>query len=291
MAYVVTVGESETLFSAHLDTAESTEGKHVIVYTKGVATSDGNSIIGADDGAGVWLLTEMIEAGVPGTYVFTVGEERGGVGAKYLAKNHAKFLGKFKRAIAFDRRGVDSVITHQWSGRCCSDEFADDLGDRLNLGLGDDGFYCPDDTGVYTDTAEYVDLIDNCTNISCGYQSEHTHKESLDVWFLIKLREACINLEWESLNATPCPYEPPPVYTMSSYKGFSVKRSPRKEVTTDNIYDLDYDAMEEWVYNTDPSEVAGVIMDLLWGTQADRKESQAIDDLDYADERLPVGMW
>ena len=39
--------------------------------------------------AGIWLLLEMIDAGVPGVYALHYGEERGGVGSSGLAEHHA----------------------------------------------------------------------------------------------------------------------------------------------------------------------------------------------------------
>ena len=60
-------------------------------------------------------------------------------------------------------------------------------------------YYKPDDTGVYTDSAEFVDSIPECTNISVGYQSEHTFRESQDLYHLNKLAQACLDVEWEKL--------------------------------------------------------------------------------------------
>jgi len=34
---------------------------------------------------------------------------------------------------------------------------------------------------VYTDTAEFTDIIPECTNRSVGYAREHTQEESLDL--------------------------------------------------------------------------------------------------------------
>jgi hypothetical protein len=57
-------------------------------YRVGLAASEKmSSCLGADDAAGVWLLCEMIRAGIPGLYVFHRNEERGGRGAEFFAKH------------------------------------------------------------------------------------------------------------------------------------------------------------------------------------------------------------
>lgn len=187
----------KTLFVAHVDTVHRNEGKNKITKTKTHWRAKGD-VLGADDGAGVALLMHMIWGGVHGYYIFTQGEERGGVGARYLADKMPTLLGEFDRAIAFDRRGVDSVITHQGWGRCCSDTFGSALADALMDG-NDNLMMLNDDTGVYTDTAEFTDIIPECTNISVGYAREHTQEESLDLVYYQHLSQAVLAVAWDSL--------------------------------------------------------------------------------------------
>ena len=78
-------------------------------------------------------MTKMIEAGVPGRYIFHRAEEVGGRGSSWIEKNREDLLQGHERAIAFDRKAKHSVITYQSCSRCCSDEFADDLGGLLML--------------------------------------------------------------------------------------------------------------------------------------------------------------
>lgn len=186
----------KTLFVAHVDTVHRETGPNKIRKTRGKWYADG-ACLGADDGAGVAMLMHMLHKGVPGYYIFTQGEERGGIGAKYLADQQTELLSEFDRAIAFDRRGIDSVITHQGWGRCCSDTFADSLSAELCA----DGvlMYLGDDTGVYTDTAEFVDYIPECTNISVGYNDEHSDRETLDLHHFKALSEAVVKIKWDAL--------------------------------------------------------------------------------------------
>jgi hypothetical protein len=198
-----------TLFVAHVDTVHRETGANKIRKTKGMWYADG-ACLGADDGAGCAMLMHLLHSGTPGYYIFTQGEERGGIGAKHLARRQAKMLGEFDRAIAFDRRGIDSVITHQGWGRCCSDEFAAALSGELCA----DGvlMYLGDDTGVYTDTAEFIDIIPECTNISVGYDHEHSDRETLDIYHFEALAAAVIKIDWDKLPTVrdPSYVEPPP---------------------------------------------------------------------------------
>ena len=190
-------GTSTTLFVAHVDTVHRDDGANLIDKTPSVWYASGSQL-GADDGAGVAMLMHMLHGGVPAYYLFTVGEECGGVGAKYVADHYAHVLSQCKRAVAFDRRGTNSVITYQGWGRCCSDDFGYALADAFS-GTTDDLIYTIDDTGVYTDTAEFVDIIPECTNISIGYQREHSTAEALDVLHVYALADACLAIDWETL--------------------------------------------------------------------------------------------
>ncbi len=207
LAVVITTDiTSRTLFSAHVDTVHSTSGRQCVEYdhemglmlkTQDAGKKD-NECLGADDGAGVWVLLQMIKANVPGTYAFHYGEERGGIGSSTIAIEHRPWLARFDRAIAVDRKGTDNIITHQGWGRCCSDDFAKALAAQFNM-AGQNHSFKPDSGGVFTDTANYTDDIPECTNLSCGYEAQHTHNESLDVEFLIRLKDAMLVVDWESL--------------------------------------------------------------------------------------------
>jgi len=191
LAYVVRVGkDAPVLWCSHVDTVhiQTAPVKQTIVYDEegGMIYKDDKMPLGADDGAGVWMLLEMIDAGVPGTYMFHRGEERGGIGSRAIAAQYTAFLKPFKYAIAFDRRGTGDIITEQMCGVCCSDEFALALAALLDMD------YKPDNTGSFTDTANYIDIIPECTNVSVGYNNEHSPNETLDVWHLESLRNAVV---------------------------------------------------------------------------------------------------
>jgi hypothetical protein len=191
------IAGSKTLFIAHVDTVHREVGANKIRKTATHWYADG-APLGADDGAGVAMLMHLIHADVKGYYIFSQGEECGGIGAKYIATHHTDLLAQFDRAIAFDRRGIDSVISHQGWSRCASDAFCQALADELNL-HDESLMYSPDDTGVYTDTAEFTDIIPECTNISVGYDHEHSQQECLNINHYELLSQAVLQVQWDKL--------------------------------------------------------------------------------------------
>lgn len=195
--YFYEIGESNTIFTSHLDTVTK-EQKFVnhVIEDKFIKT-DGNSILGADDKAGVTVLLTMIKHDVPGLYYFFIGEEVGCIGSG-LASVNKKFK-EYKKMVSFDRRGESSVITHQSWVRTCSDKFANALCEQFsNQGMK----YRIDNTGVYTDSAEFTEVISECTNISVGYYNEHTTTEKQNLEHLTDLCNACIGIKWQDLPST-----------------------------------------------------------------------------------------
>lgn len=199
MAFIVHVGESDIMFTSHTDTVHNRQVPDVfqkVKFKNGIWSKEDKQPLGADDAAGNWIMFNMIAMGVPGVYAFFRGEERGGIGSSYCAKTQPQLFNGVKAAIAFDRRGTGSIITHQGMGRGCSDAFAKSLASILKLG------HKPDDTGVYTDTAEFFDLVTNCTNVSVGYEYEHTAKETLNKGYIQALCRAVCSADWSQLDHT-----------------------------------------------------------------------------------------
>lgn len=199
--YYKIIGNSDVMFTSHLDTVSfKTDVKLISRMKEGqeFISSDGTTILGADDKAGVTILLYMIAHNIPGVYYFFVGEESGGIGSGKVAESIRRIphLKRIKKCVSFDRRNYYSVITSQMYSDCCSDEFAQALCSELNksglkMGL--------DPTGVFTDSANFIDIIPECTNISVGYFNEHTYKEALNITYLQKLAQACLKVNWGSL--------------------------------------------------------------------------------------------
>lgn len=199
---------SRTLFVAHTDTVATGEGANPIVYDGDWWCSAPNSTLGADDGAGIALLLHLMRNKVPGYFLLCRSEECGGAGSSYVAQEHGDLLEQFDRAIAFDRKGVSSVITHQGS-RCCSDKFGEALAEALST---DELLYATDNTGVFTDTANFTEYIAECTNLSCAYEKEHSDKERLNVRHLKMLAQQIVKVDWEALPVVRSTIADKPVY-------------------------------------------------------------------------------
>ena len=207
--YYIQIGETpSTMFTCHLDTADKTQTKVNHVFDGNIIRTDGKSILGADDKAGMTVILYMIQKQVPGLYYFFIGEEVGCIGSRKLADTWTKteFSKYIKKVVSFDRRGTDSIITYQMFGRCCSDEFAQELANRMNA-TGNKMKMELDDTGILTDSAKFVKLVPECTNISVGYQNEHTGKEFQDIEFLRRLCNTVVKVDWETLPVKRDPLE------------------------------------------------------------------------------------
>ena len=191
------------MFTSHLDTADRAQ-KPTRLYSmeeddgSEIIFTDGSSILGADDKAGVTIMLYMMAHNIPGLYYFFIGEERGGIGSSMLSSDFDSFdyLENIDKCISFDRRNTGSVITEQLGRVCCSNEFATALCDEynksgLNLSI--------DPGGIYTDSASFIDEIPECTNISVGYNNEHTVNEYQDMTFLEKICEASLSVKWNDL--------------------------------------------------------------------------------------------
>ena len=209
--FFLQVGKSEptTMFTAHYDTVDSP--KTPTGHTKGLVYYRKEKIItlspeakkrhkclGADDGAGCEALVAMAEAGVPGLYCWFSNEERGATGSRGFLKDHKDgILTTIKRVVSFDRKGTNSVITSQGWGieGCCSPEFSRALGLQLEG-------YIPDNSGIFTDSAVFMETHSECTNLSVGYHNEHSGEETLEVGVLDHLVGRCIrNVQWDKLPA------------------------------------------------------------------------------------------
>jgi peptidase M28-like protein len=236
--YFMEIGEgSEIMFCAHLDTAAFSKEKvtHVEFRTKTgnqlIIGTDGSTLLGADDKSGVVIMMNMIEHNIPGLYYFFIGEESGLVGSRGILEQNEELFKKYKKCISFDRKAYGSVITRQMGGDCCSDSFANALiSEFKKAGM----TYQIDRGGVFTDSAVFIDVIPECTNLSVGYFNEHSEHEYQNIDYLERLADVATKVDWESLptdrkmlvNDTPDPV-----------------RLPKKEgdLSDDDLFDLFYE--------------------------------------------------
>lgn len=194
----IEIGESETLFTTHMDTY-SKKIKKVNHKVEGdwIGT-DGKTILGGDNKNGMTILLYMISKNIPGTYYFFVGEEpiiSGGLyGSRNALHENPSFFKKFKRAIAFDRKQKGSIVIRQMAVKCCSDEFSEFLISEF----GENGMeFHKDPNAYYTDTATFLDVIPEITNISAGGWGEHTLEEKTLISYTYEVAVSASKIRWE----------------------------------------------------------------------------------------------
>ena len=226
-------GSSPNLcFTAHSDTVHYEGGIQDLKVEGNWLFADESSCLGADCTTGVWLILEMIHAQVPGIYVIHADEEVGCIGSRKLVKSRPTWIDHTDAVISFDRKGDDSIVTHQLSIRTASDAFAKSLAKALDM-----PDMKPDSSGVYTDSNEYIDVVGECTNISVGYLAQHTKSECQDMDFLVQLRDNLIAADWSKLVFSRRPMEVDP----DDYMGYRSKfdgKFDAGDAERDMIYDI-----------------------------------------------------
>ena len=216
---------TKTLFSCHTDTVHRTpimQEPYIDLDAMKFRVNSGQCL-GGDDGSGIWLMLEMLRSGVPGLYIFHRAEEVGGCGSSYIANHTPELIQGMDRAIAFDRKDIWSIITRQAGSECCSEEFSKDFGEKLGMG------HKSDPGGSFTDTANYTDIIPECTNLSVGYYNAHMSSENQDIDYLREFRDALLKVDFESLVTVRDP-DGPPDYSPGGFTGHggTVLSSPRR---------------------------------------------------------------
>jgi hypothetical protein len=229
---IVEVGKkSTTMFSCHIDTCHSASESngtgqglafdsgfgHVMLLDK--ATS---GCLGGDDGVGIYIMLNMMKAKVKGTYVFHVGEEKGGIGSNAILRTRSSWLKDFDRCIAFDRAvkhgESPEVILTQGGKKCASLDFGAQLVAALNEHEFDDKWVISHG-GSFTDSKVYSDIIPECVNLGAFYLYQHTSNEVVDAWGVEKLLAACLKIKWESLKAVRVPELPKPYVAPKQQQG------------------------------------------------------------------------
>ena len=262
--------EPNILFSSHTDTVHRKDGGQVLnLYKNKVVTSE-STCLGADDTVGNFLMISMIEKGIPGKYIFHRGEERGGLGSSYIAKETPEVLDPIDFAIAFDRKDINDVVQYQNGERCCSKEFASQVAKILGMTGGDPH-------GTFTDTANYVDVVAECSNVSVAYWDQHSKHERCDLKEIASIEERILCADWKSLVA----YEFTPEYEFDQYAYYGRYGNINGSMSPP-VVERDHNDKKLWDLHdlcvTDPYEVAWYL----------NEHNITIDDIVYnvGDDRL-----
>jgi hypothetical protein len=270
---VLVVGEPSprVLWSCHTDTVHAKGGRQNVVWTSPSiialhpSQAKPGMCLGADDGAGMWILLHMIAAGVPGLYIFHAGEEVGGIGSSYIAKERRHLLENIALAVAFDRKGKGDLIYSQMVGDTGSPQFARAFSDLLNDAM--PGFaYAPCDMGSFTDTANYADIVPECVNVSVGYDREHGPRETLDFSHLSRLKTAMLKIGAQ-VALLPTTRTPGDYGDWGRYSA-PLKRSPFPTVFGSPRQQMAQVSMLAWgndlhLLDIDPSDDVGIAPEIL----------------------------
>ena len=214
--YVLAIGDNPRVcFTAHSDTCHwdytgnQVEGTQQIDVGKDKViqlslceyNKDTSRCLGADDGAGIWLILGMIRAGIEGYYAIFASEETGGHGSYKLKQDGPDWLMNVDFMLSLDRAGYDSLVTHQGGVQGCSFNFGKYFEDALNSNEVAVLDYKCDSTGVFTDSANFTGDFPNVINLSVGYFRQHTRDEWLDFYFTEGLLDVLISLDWADIAA------------------------------------------------------------------------------------------
>lgn len=264
------------LFVAHIDTCHQREGMIEPKVVGDIISLDKADVmhgcLGADDGVGIYANLRMMEAGVGGTYLFTRGEEKGGIGASYIAKSTPEKLEGFLMSIEVDRAGTDEIIASQSYGECASEDFCNELGEAIGLGQR------ASHMGVYTDVSEFADIIPENVNIAAGYEHQHTYKEIVDKAYVEKLVDRLIKVDYSSLHTKRTPGD------------YGEQMTGWWNYQQDSMYMSDYDRLIAYVEDN-PDKVANFLDECGIDTYEIEREWDKVGDSPFEeDDKLTVGM-
>ena len=251
---IALIDGSDTMFTSHIDTCHkpSDPATQPIYYDadKDILFKDDTMCMGADDGTGVYIMLEMIRNRIPGTYAFFRDEEIGRVGSqKFFAQADKKQLAEYKRCISFDRAGGYDIVKSQSPGVCCSNEFVKALADELAevhlevLGTVPAQLYAGA-PGSYTDSASFMTVIPECTNMSVGYKSQHGPNETQCVATFKRVLELYPNIDWDKLPTVRDPSKVPEPKTVA-FGGSKAPPAKKK------AYQAPEEIMEGFLMNID----------------------------------------
>jgi hypothetical protein len=214
--------KNKPLLMAHMDTVQDYADTILTNFIKirGEVLS-GYGVIGGDDKCGIYIILEMLRNGYDINFAFTVEEEVGGVGSRFLETNFNKELSSCLYALILDRRGSDDIICQQNSyGTKAFEEKLEEIGKDFG--------YSPA-RGTFSD-ADQVDEYVCSANLSVGYFNPHSKTEFV---FIPDLEDA-MNYTMTIVEKVNEYYQPEEQWENYWYNGVkhSRKKRQRKSPTT-----------------------------------------------------------
>lgn len=140
------------------------------------------SVLGGDDGCGIFILLNLLENGEDISFAFFSNEEMGMYGSRLFPKER---LATIPYCLVIDRMGNDNIICSK--NNYGSKEFEDALVEvGAQYGFHQQRGFCSDADSL----REYI----SCANLSCGYYDAHSCNEYVIYDDVIKTFEYVTNI-------------------------------------------------------------------------------------------------
>ena len=223
--YLVAVGSKIGLV-AHLDVVGDVPPKEVVYNRKYITAS--NSILGADDRVGVFIILKMLQLGFKPTIIFTHDEEKGTLGARAFAQDYSDIGVNY--LIQLDRKGQGVVF------------YENDNKEFIDYVL---SFRDKEEFGTYSDISILCPMcnVSGC-NLGVGYYNEHMSSEFQSIADLEDTLEVVFAMLSDEENSKYYEYQQY-VHTTSSWgetwgEGESLVNYNGRMVTLKEYYEILY---------------------------------------------------
>ena len=172
--YIYAEGTIPIALIAHMDTVFPIPPEEILYDTNHNIMISPQGL-GADDRAGIYMITKLIRDGFKPHVIFTTDEERGCLGAAQLAKLPCPFK-DLRFMIQLDRRGANDCVFYE----CDNPSFTEYI----------ESFGFVEAFGSFTDITELGPAWNvGAVNLSVGYRDEHTRSEVLFVGQMLETLE------------------------------------------------------------------------------------------------------
>lgn len=187
--YVFARGTIPIMLVAHLDTV-LTEPPKKLFKIQGKNVICGSNGLGADDRVGVFMILEILKAGLRPSVLFTTDEECGGLGADAFIAYFKRPTDDYKYIIQLDRRGENDCVFYD----CQNKKFVNYI----------KKFGWEPAKGIFSDISIICPVWGVAgVNLSVGYINEHTPYEMLDLDIMMRNLDRVIEMLKADLTNVP----------------------------------------------------------------------------------------
>ena len=165
------ISKHTPLLSAHMDTVQDETDAKLAIFSKIRGNFiAGYGVIGGDDKCGVYLILDLLKERNDYNFVFSVGEEVGGVGIRsFVSKND---LSHIPYGLVLDRRGGNDIV-------CDNNDYGTKEFEEALAKVGKLFGYKPA-MGTFSD-GDFLNEQLSVANISVGYHNPHMKSEFVDL--------------------------------------------------------------------------------------------------------------